>query len=435
MPVTICGVEPGSPAAKGGIRPGDQLLSVGGHPIRDLLDYRFYTTERQVELCLCRAGTPLPPVTVRKGQYDDLGLQFETYLMDKHHSCKNKCVFCFIDQLPGGLRESLYFKDDDDRLSFLFGNYITLTNLGPEDIDRIIQMHISPINVSVHTTNPALRVRMMKNPAAGPTLAYLQRLTQGGIKVNTQLVLCPGLNDGEELRRSLTDLGSLGENLQSIAAVPVGLSDHREGLEALRPFTPEEAGAVIDLVDQFGQEFLARYGTRKAYPADEFYLEAQRPIPPAAYYGDFDQLEDGVGLMASMERDLLDALEDAPVALEAPRTVSVATGAAAGLYLSRLAETVCSRVEGLTVAVYPIPNRLFGSLITVAGLVTGGDIVHHLEGRDLGDQLLIPTCMLRHEGDLFLDDTTPEEVGQKLAVPVKPVEVDGYALLDALLGR
>ena len=434
MAVTITGVEPRSPAQRAGIRPGDRLVSISGHPIRDLLDYRFYLTEAALTLQVEREGKALPPIPVKKGQYDDLGLAFETYLMDKHHSCRNRCVFCFIDQLPKGLRPSLYFKDDDDRLSFLFGNYITMTNLKEEDVDRIIQMHISPINISVHTTDPQLRVRMMKNPAAATSLRWLKKLAGGGVRLNTQLVLCPGINDGEALRRTLEDLLDLGENLQSIAAVPVGLSDHRQGLEPLRPFTPREAGAVIDLLEEYGAKARATYGCRKAYPADEFYLRAGRPIPPAEFYEDFDQLEDGVGLMANLRQQLEEAMEDWPRQIP-PRRVTLVTGVAAAGFLEELMARAAARAEGLEVQVAPIVNRLFGQRITVAGLVTGGDMIRQLQGRELGEELLIPACMLRHEQDRFLDDTTPQQVSQALGRPVTVVEVDGWELADRLLGR
>ena len=434
MAVTIQGVDPHSPAQRAGIQPGDRLVAISGHPIQDLLDYRFYMTERSLTLQVERDGQALPPIPVKKGQYDDLGLRFETYLMDKHHSCKNKCVFCFIDQLPRGLRSSLYFKDDDDRLSFLFGNYITMTNLREEDVDRIIRMHISPINISVHTTDPQLRVKMMKNPAAATSLGWLRKLADGGIRLNTQLVLCPGINDGEALRRTLEDLLALGENLQSIAAVPVGLSDHRQGLEPLRPFTPEEAGAVIDLLEEYGSKAKETYGCRKAFPADEFYLKAGRPIPPAEFYEDFDQLEDGVGLMANLRQQMEEAMEDWPDAIP-PRTVTVVTGVAAAGFLEDLARQACARTRGLTVQVIPVVNELFGRMITVAGLVTGGDIIRQLKDRPLGEEILIPACMLRHEQDCFLDDTTPEQVGQRLGRPVTVVEVDGWELADRLLGQ
>ncbi len=432
MAVQITEVEPRSAAFRAGICPGDTLLTINGHPITDLLDYQFYLTETKLKLELegPRGGYA---VSLQKGEYDDIGLGFESFLMDQQRHCKNKCVFCFIDQLPPGLRPSLYFKDDDDRLSFLFGNYITLTNIDEAEIERIIRMRISPINISVHTTDPQLRVRMMKNPKAAESLRYIGRLTAAGIRVNTQLVLCPGYNDGPQLARSLQDLSSLGENLQSISVVPLGLTSHRKGLAQLTPFDAQSAGAVIDTVEDFSCRMLRQRGSRVAYPADEFFLKAGRPLPPAEYYGDFEQLENGVGMMALLLREFTEALEDCGEATSS-RRVSVATGTAAGPFITQLAALACRRIQGLQVRVYPIPNRLFGPSITVSGLVSGGDISHALAGQDIGEELLIPANMLRKEGDCFLDDMTPGQLAEALKTTVRAIPVDGYQLLDSMLG-
>ena len=316
MAVIIKGVEAGSLAARKGIRPGDTLEAINGEAIRDVLDYRFYMTDSRLELSLRRDGAAFS-VPVRKGEYDDLGLEFETYLMDRQHTCRNKCIFCFVDQLPRGLRDSLYVKDDDSRMSFLFGSYVTLTNLTEEDIRRIIKMRLSPINISVHTTDPDLRVEMLKNPKAAESLRYIPMLTQAGIRVNTQLVLCPGVNDGPALEKSLWDLAEYWPGLGSIALVPVGLTGHREGLYPLRPYTKEEARQVLDAAALFQAEMIQKHGSRIAYPADEFFLLAERPIPPAEYYEDFEQLEDGVGLWALLRQEFTSALE-----LEEPRPLS-----------------------------------------------------------------------------------------------------------------
>jgi len=432
--VTITGVDPRSKAQQAGILPGETLVQVDGHPINDLLDYRFYTTEANITLTVRSAAGALRQVHIRKGQYDEPGLQFQSFLMDKQHSCRNKCVFCFIDQLPAGLRESLYFKDDDERLSFLFGNFVTLTNMSDAEIDRIIQMHISPINISVHTTDPALRVRMMKNPRAADTLAYLKKLTDAGIAVNAQIVLCPGWNDGEQLRRTLQDLCDLGGALQGVAVVPIGLTDHRQGLEPMQPFTPAQAAAAIDLIEEFSARLLRQRGARVIHPADEFFLTAGRPIPAPGYYDGFGQLEDGVGLMAALEEEFAEALADT-AGCPVSRTVTIATGTAAAGYLRGLCGRAEGQFPGLRVQVCPVPTRLFGSRITVAGLVCGADIVHALSGRPLGDGVLLPACMLRREGDLLLDDTTPGWIADRLHCPVTPVPFGGQALLDALLGR
>lgn len=433
MPVLIQSVERRSYAERAGIRPGDTLLTIDQNPVNDVLDYRFYMTNPVIELHLLRGGAAYS-AQIKKGEYDDIGLEFETYLMDKQHSCKNKCIFCFVDQMPKGMRETLYFKDDDSRMSFLFGNYITLTNLTDADIDRIIKMHISPVNVSVHTTDPALRVRMMKNPNAAGSLRYLKRLTDAGIKVNTQLVLCPGYNDGEALEKSLNDLGVLYPNLQSIACVPVGLTRHREGLPALRPFDAAGAADTIERIHRFAGRMQALHGERVAYPSDEFFLKAGQPIPDAAYYGEFAQLENGVGLIALLKDEFETAFASDDGA-EAHFDGAVVTGTAAAPLLRELAGKVSERFSKVHIRVYPITNRFFGETINVAGLVTGGDIVSQLAGKPLGEKVLLPSVMLRHERDRFLDDMPVGELAEKLGVPVEPIDNDGYQLYDAMTGR
>ncbi|MCI8649871.1 MAG: DUF512 domain-containing protein [Anaerotruncus sp.] len=433
MAVLIQRVEQGSPAARAGVRSGDTLLSVNGHPINDVLDYRFYCTERKVALVLLRDGAPYQ-AEIRKGEYADLGLEFETYLMDKQHACKNKCIFCFVDQMPPGMRETLYFKDDDSRLSFLFGNYITLTNLSDADIQRIIQMHISPVNISVHTTDPQLRVQMMKNPHAAESLRYIRRLTEAGIRVNSQLVLCPGYNDGAALERTLSDLGALYPNLQSIACVPVGLTRWRKGLTPLTPYTKEQALQTIESIQHFQQRMLAQHGERVAYPSDELFLCAEQPIPDAAYYGEFDQLENGVGLIALLRQEFLDALQ-LDDGGDAQSDVTVITGVAAAPLLRELAGLVMARYPMVRVEVHAIANHFLGETITVAGLVTGQDIVAQMQGRRVGAQVLLPGVMLRHEQDRLLDDMTVEQLEQALGAPVLPVENDGFQLYDAMIGR
>jgi putative radical SAM enzyme (TIGR03279 family) len=432
MSVTIAGVEPGSPAARCGIAKGHQLERINGHTIADVLDYRFYMTEKSLRLDLLDEAGNAYSLPLRKGEYDDLGLVFDTYLMDSEKSCRNHCCFCFIDQMPPGLRQSLYFKDDDARLGFLFGNYVTLTNLDDEDIDRLITMRISPINVSVHTTNPELRVRMMKNPRAGEVLAYLPRLCEAGIQVNAQLVLCPGLNDGAELERSLRDLARLGPHLQSVSVVPVGLTKHRAGLSPLRLFDEKEAAAVLDIVNRHGEQRLAETGNRTFFAADEFYLKAKIPLPADSFYEDYYQLENGVGMTTLLAHEFEQALELTPPA-PIRRRVTLATGTAAAPLMKHLAAKAMGRFPGLSVEVAAIENHFFGESITVAGLVTGGDLIAQLRGRDLGDEVLFPAAMLRRDGDKFLDDVAVEDVAEALSVPVTPVEVDGFALLAALL--
>lgn len=432
--VTITGVEKASPAAKHGILPGDILISINGHDINDVLDYRFRLTEKKITLLIHR-GPDLKEITIKKDEYSDIGLEFETYLMDKKHSCRNKCVFCFIDQLPKGMRDTLYFKDDDSRLSFLMGNYITLTNLSEEDVDRIIEMKTSPINVSVHTTNPELRVKMMKNKNAGKVLSYLRRFADAGISLNCQIVLCKGINDGKELERSMTDLAALYPSLVGVSIVPAGITNYREGLCHLEPFTAEEAGEVIDTIDKFGEKCLKKFGTRLFFSSDELYIEAGRELPGEDYYEGYPQIENGVGMIRSMDGEFTDELDFLDeYDLEKPRKVSVATGAAAYDFIKSLADRLCEQVPTLECHVYKIINDFFGHNITVAGLLTGKDLANQLNGKDLGDRLLIPRVTLRSEGDVFLDDTTPEWLAEQLGgIEVVPVESTGNDFVSKVL--
>ena len=434
--VRIVSVKENSVAEAEGIVAGDVLLSVNGNEIRDVLDYRFYLTETSVTLRLSRADKPYE-VHFRKGESDDIGLEFATPLMDKKHSCANKCVFCFVDQLPKGLRKTLYFKDDDDRLSFLHGNYVTLTNLRDRDVERLIKMRISPINVSVHTTNPELRVRMMGNRRAGEVLSYLRRFADGGLTLCTQIVLCKGLNDGAELDRSMHDLAAYYPALRSCAIVPVGITKFREGLYPLELFNQEESAAVIAQVNAFGEECLKKYGTRLFYCADELYLKAELPLPSEDYYEDFSQIENGVGMLTSLAAEFdfeMDDLGEALARYRAPRTVSIATGVAAYEQIFAMAQRLAERVSGLTVKVYRIVNRFFGETVTVSGLLTGTDLVGQLAGEDLGDELLFPETMLKADEDIFLDDTTPAWLSQKLGVPVRACRGEGGAFVRAVLG-
>lgn len=433
MSVIVRNVQKRSPAARAGLRAGDELLTMNGREIIDVLDYRYALLEEKLSITF-RRGEKEKTVRLRKREYDELGLEFDTYLMDGQRSCKNKCIFCFIDQMPPGLRKSLYFKDDDDRLSFLFGNYITMTNLTQREVDRIIELHLSPINISVHTTNPALRVRMMKNKHAGEVLSYLPRFAEAGLKLNCQLVLCPGFNDGEELSRTLYDLGRLYPAVQSVAAVPVGLTKYREGLEKLTPFTAETAADVIDRMESFGASFLHEHSTRLCYPADEFYLKAGRELPDSAFYEEFAQLENGVGMWSLLRDDYRSLLSQA-VPDGRVRRISLATGEAAAPIMQKLVDETTEKWHNLTCSVYAIRNDFFGPLINVAGLVTGGDLIRQLKEQPLYDELLIPSCMLRREGDLFLDDCSLDEVEAALGVRVIPVEGDAKSLLDAIVGQ
>lgn len=433
MSVIVKDIEKKSPAHKAGIKPGDTLVSLNGNSIMDVLDYRFYQNEETVVIEFIDSCGNIIKKEIIKDEYDELGMVFDTYLMDEKRSCKNKCIFCFIDQLPKGLRESLYFKDDDSRLSFLFGNYITLTNITEHEIERIIKMHISPINISVHTTNPELRVKMMTNKNAGKVLDIMRRFNDAGIKMNSQLVLCPGINDGDELRRSLRDLLNL-ENMECIAAVPVGLTKHREGLAEIVPFNKDTANNVLDIIDECAKISIEKYGERRVYGSDEFYLLAQRNIPDADFYGDFLLLENGVGLWALLKSEALDALSDIEF-FEGMRHISIATGVDAYSLIREIADMCEQKCIGLKCDVYAIKNNYFGEKITVAGLVTATDIYDQLKNIDLGEALLIPTSMLRAEGDMFLDSVTVDELSDKLNVDINPVDCNGFDLVYEILGR
>ncbi len=430
MAVKICDIEKKSPAAKAGIKAGDTLLKINDNEIVDVLDYRFYQNDEKLTLTILRAKGKEKVYKIKKGEYDELGLVFDSYLMDEQHSCKNKCIFCFIDQLPHGMRDTLYFKDDDSRLSFLFGNYITLTNLTEHEIERIIKMHISPVNISVHTTNPELRCRMMNNRFAGEKLEIIKRLDDAGIKMNFQLVLVPGYNDGEELEKSLTDLSSY-KNAQCIASVPVGLTKYREGLTEITPFNKETALKVIEITDKIAKKCEERLGNRLCYAADEFYLKAGLPIPSAETYGEFHQLDNGVGMWSLFEKEAEEAIGD----MEEPegrKRICCATGVAAYPLIKATVDKAANKWHNLKCNVYEIKNDFFGEKITVAGLLTGGDIINQLKGKDVGDILLVPSNMLRFEGDLFLDSVSVEELEKSLDVKVKIIEPDGYSFVEAL---
>lgn len=433
MSVKVENVISSSYGEKAGILKDDVIVSINGNEIFDVLDYRFYIQSRKLSITLLRQGQEIS-TNIRKGdEFADIGLEFNTYLMDKQHSCKNKCIFCFVDQMPKGMRDTLYFKDDDSRMSFLFGNYITLTGLCEREVQRIMDMHISPVNISVHTMNPELRVKMMKNPNAGKVLGILDRFSEKGIEMNTQLVLCPGINDGEELRFSLEELSKLYPSVKSIAAVPVGLTKYRDGLYPLRTYTKEEAAQVIDIIDEFNAHFsFFNGGKNLAYASDEFYLIAERPLPDGDYYGEYSQLDNGVGMCTLLKEEFMSALDETPER-EVNRKLTLATGYAAYDLLKELCQKAQEKFKGLNIDVIKIKNDFFGDTVTVAGLVTGIDFKNQLKNKDLGEVVLIPRVSLRNEGDKFLDDITVEELSEALNIPVIPVENDGYKLLETII--
>lgn len=436
--VTIASVCKKSAAFKAGLKSGDLLVSVNGNEINDVLDYRFYTVDSHLSLALIRDGKGLK-VDIHKPEYDELGLEFESFLIDQKKSCRNGCIFCFIDQNPKGMRETVYFKDDDERLSFLHGNYVTMTNLKESDIDRIIKMHISPLNVSVHTMNGELRKTMMRNKNAGEVLRFLKRLSDNGIEINAQLVLCEGLNDGDELVYSMEQLYAL-ETLNSVSAVPVGVTAHREGLYPLKPYSKSGAEAVIATVNAFGDKCLAERGSRIFFAADEFYLKAEQEIPEEEFYEDYPQLENGVGMLRSHYEEFKYELECFAEDLngekaEIERDVTLITGKAAEMHIKSLAEMLCKEFPRVKCSVEAIENRFFGPTVTVSGLVTGGDIINQLKGKSYGKELVIPCNMLRYERDLFLDGVSVEELEKALGVKVLIGEKEGGSLAEKILGR
>lgn len=430
MSVTIKEVAKHSSAAHKGIESGDKLVSINKNEIVDVLDYRFYQVNKKLELIIEKPDGKQKKVKIKKQEYEELGLEFDTYLMDKEHSCKNKCIFCFIDQLPKGMRESLYFKDDDSRLSFLFGNYITLTNLTEHEISRIIKMHISPINVSVHTTNPELRCKMMKNRFAGSSLDALRRFAKAGLSINCQIVACPGINDGDELRRTLDDLEEM--NVECIAIVPVGLTRYREGLFELTPYTKETAAETLDIIESYGDKFKQKYGRRTVYAADEFYIKAGRKIPDPEYYEGYPALENGVGLITLLREEVAFALEERERDSSLSHTVSVACGECAYDSLCETLSLINEKFPNININVYKIRNDFFGGQIDVTGLVTGGDLIAQLKDKELGDKLLIPSCMLRFEGDIFLDDVSVEQVESELNIKVKVTDNSGEVIVSEI---
>lgn len=434
MSVIVKNVVKKSPAYKIGMREGDTLLKISDNEIMDVLDYRFYQTKEKLTVEYINNKGKVVIKKVKKKEYDELGLEFETYLMDKKHSCRNKCIFCFIDQLPKGLRDSLYFKDDDSRLSFLFGNYITLTNITEHEVERIIKMHISPINISVHTTNPELRVKMMNNKNAGKALDIIYRFNEAGIKLNCQLVLVPDYNDGAELERSLKDLTAL-ENVECIAAVPVGLTKFRDGLCEISPFDKQRALQTIEILEKFSDKTLEKYGERRVFGADEFYILAEKPMPEADYYEEFLQLENGVGLVPLLLDEFNSAIETNDYDLKNERKITIATGEAALPFIKGIVDKTVKKWDNLKCEVVAVKNNFFGGEITVAGLITATDILEQLKDKDLGDELLIPSVMLRDGGDMFLDSVTIEELSEKLDIKITPVDNDGYELLDKILGK
>jgi len=428
----ITSVDPHSPAYRAHIHPGETLLAINNKEIIDVLDYKFHAYDVELSLTLRDPDGAIRTVFVQKREGQELGLNFETYLMDTPKSCSNRCVFCFVDQLPKGMRKTLYFKDDDARLSFLMGNYITLTNLSPREIQRIVDLRISPVNVSVHATEPELRAKMLGVPKGAEGYAKMKILAEGGITMNCQIVTCPGLNDGPHLQRSMEDLAALYPQVATVSMVPIGITKYRDGLYPLEPFTPEGAGETIDQIEAFAETCLQKFGTRVFYASDEFYLKAGRELPHDEYYENYQQLENGVGLLRLLETEFIGAVRMADDNLT-PRPFSVATGTSAAPFIRRLIDRAAQKCHTITYHVYAIENDFFGHTIDVAGLLTGQDIIAQLRGKPLGEILFLPENCVRHGENLFLDDLTISDVSRELNIPVRLVPQDGWDVFEKLI--
>ncbi|MGN0264362.1 MAG: DUF512 domain-containing protein [Oliverpabstia sp.] len=424
-------VLPGSIAEELELEPGDELLSVNGQQIEDVFDYHYLINDEYLEILIRKPDQEEWELEIEKDFEEDLGIEFDSSLMDEYRSCRNKCIFCFIDQMPKGMRDTLYFKDDDSRLSFLQGNYVTLTNMSDHDIDRIIRYHLSPINISFQTTNPELRCRMLNNRFAGDIFPKVQRLYEAGIEMNGQIVLCKGINDGEELERSIRDLSKYLPHLHSVSVVPVGLSRYREDLYPLEPFTKEDAQKVLDTVKKWQDQLYPQYGLHFIHCSDEWYILAQQPIPREEEYDGYLQLENGVGMVRLLESEVLEELSNRKPD-DRKRRISIATGKLAAPFIRENISHIQKLYPGIEVNVYSIRNDFFGEMITVSGLVTGQDLKKQLAGRELGECLLIPCNMLRAGENVFLDDVTVEELEAALGVPVEVVDEDGASLVRAV---
>lgn len=426
-------VMKGSIAEEIGLEPGDMILKINNTEVRDILDYRFLMSDEEILLTVLTKQGEEVEVEIEKEVYEDLGVEFASGLIDGAKSCANRCIFCFIDQLPHGMRETLYFKDDDTRLSFFQGNYVTLTNLSEKEIDRLIKMRVSPINVSVHTTNPRLRVEMLKHKNAGNIMDRMRKFAQNGIVMNAQIVLCPTFNDGKELERSFSDLLSIGDSIKSVSVVPIGKTKFREGLCEIPSVTKEGAQNVLRAVEHWQEKAMEKTGSRLFYASDEFYLKAEREIPEAGEYEQFPQIENGVGLIASMKEEFMAALNE-DYTISKKRHVSIATGVAAYNFIKSIAKLAENKYNNLQVDVYEVINNFFGEEITVTGLLCGCDIIKQLKGKNLGDELIVSKSMLRDSSDVLLDDVTLKDIEKELNIKIRAIENDGFEFLEALLG-
>ena len=428
----IKAVDTGSIAEELELEPGDEVLSIDGHELEDIFDYEYYVNSESILMTVRKKNGEEWELEI-ENQYEDLGLTFENGLMSEYRTCRNNCIFCFIDQMPPGMRDTLYFKDDDSRLSFLQGNYVTLTNMSEHDITRIIEFKLAPINISVHTTNPELRCRMLHNRFAGEALSKIDRLYEAGVSMNGQIVLCKGVNDKEELERTISDLSKYLPHMESVSIVPVGVSRFRDGLFPLSPIEKEDAVSVLEIVERWQKKLFKEYGSHFIHASDEFYILAERPMPEETRYDGYIQLENGVGMLRLLETEVKDALKEEG-AVDTTEELSIATGTLAAPFIEQHARMVCDKFPGRTIHVYPIVNHFFGEQITVAGLITGQDLIAQLKGKPLGKRLLLPECMFRSGEEVFLDDLTRQDVQNALQVQVDIVKSSGQDFVNAVLG-
>lgn len=427
-------VLPGSIAEELEVEPGDVLVSVNDHAIEDIFDYHYYTNEEYLTVVIRKPDGEEWELEIEKEYEDDLGIEFENGLMDDYKSCHNKCIFCFIDQMPKGMRDTLYFKDDDSRLSFLQGNYVTLTNMKEHDMDRIIEYKLGPINISVQTMNPKLRCKMLNNRFAGEALKKMDRLYEAGIPMNGQIVLCKGVNDGAELERSIQELMKYMPVMESVSVVPVGLSKYRDGLYPLEPFEKKDACEVIDMIEKYQKECMTQWNTHFIHASDEWYLLAERELPAEENYDGYIQLENGVGMLRLLQDEFAEALEQIET-VEVTREeyhVTIATGLLAAPTLQELSRQFSKKFPQAKIEVVPIQNNFFGERITVSGLLTGQDLIAQLKDRELGEKLLLPCNLLRSGEEVFLDDITLDELKKTLQVPIDIVKSSGQDLVSCL---
>ncbi len=430
----ILTVEPGSIAEEVGIEPGDSIVAINGKEIKDIFDYRYMLDDDEVTILFKKADGEEWEIDIEKDEHDDLGLGFGKGLMDEYSHCRNKCVFCFIDQMPPGMRQTLYFKDDDARLSFLQGNYITLTNMSDEDFERVIKFHLSPINISVHTTNPELRCRMLNNRFAGNVLERIAKLAEAHIEMNTQIVCCKGYNDGEELDRTIRELSQYLPYVKSLSVVPVGMTKFRDQnkLAKLTKFTPEDSKKIIRQLTAWGDKIKAEHGTRFVFASDEWFIMAGMEIPDASYYEGYGQIENGVGMVRDLTDSVKEALDEV-ASDDRSGKITIATGTLVYPYIKMLADVVCDKFPGLSCDTYGIINNYFGKEITVAGLLTATDIIDQLKDKDLGKYLLLPDTLLRTGTNVLLDDMTTEDIEKALQIKVRIVKSEGESFVHGII--